>query len=162
MDKSIREEVGKGFNLVKMIGFAMVGSLMMLTAIVEIISRGVTTFEGYAPFPAIAYLRYALIAVAVADLLIARVIWKKMAAGSGSTMISETLRRLSTAAIIPLAICCSIGIYGLVLFLLGGSTLDFYLFLGLALVGFGIYFPRFEQWERELSFREDPETGHNV
>jgi hypothetical protein len=41
----------------------------------------------------------------------------------------------------------SIAIYGLVLFVMAGNSLNFYIFLILCLVCLGIYFPRYSQWE---------------
>jgi hypothetical protein len=51
------------------------------------------------------------------------------------------------ATVITYALCESIAIYGLILFLIGGSRFDFYTFLILSLIYFAAYFPRHHQWE---------------
>jgi hypothetical protein len=45
-------------------------------------------------------------------------------------------------------------IYGLMLFLMGGRSSDFYFFMALSLVFFAVYFPRYGQWEEWVSERE--------
>ena len=48
---------------------------------------------------------------------------------------------------VDFAVCTGIGIYGSVLFFLGGSSYDLYVFLVIALAGLAIYFPRYSRWE---------------
>ena len=55
--------------------------------------------------------------------------------------------RLQTASIVTLALCESVGVFGVVLFVISGSAADFYLFLALSLGLFAIYFPRHDRWE---------------
>ena len=52
-----------------------------------------------------------------------------------------------TVSIISFALCESIAIYGLVLFLINGGRPEFYLFLLVALAAFAIHFPRFGRWQ---------------
>jgi hypothetical protein len=51
-------------------------------------------------------------------------------------------------------ICESIVIYGLILISLSHNSIDFYIFLILGLLSFGIYFPRYGQWEKWIKFLE--------
>ncbi len=55
--------------------------------------------------------------------------------------------RLLYLSLIIYGLSESIAIYGLVLFLMAGNSLNFYIFLILCLVCLGIYFPRYGQWE---------------
>jgi hypothetical protein len=48
------------------------------------------------------------------------------------------------------ALCESIAIYGLILFLIGGRRFDFYSLVILSLIFFAVTFPRYAQWEEWL------------
>lgn len=45
------------------------------------------------------------------------------------------------------ALCEAVGVLGFVLFLVAGSSVDFYFFLVPSLLLFGIHFPLWNQWE---------------
>ena len=57
------------------------------------------------------------------------------------------VQTLLTTTIITYALCESVAILGLILFFLGRSSFDFYLFLVLSLIYFYLFFPRYAQWE---------------
>src|SRR5262249_7749894 len=91
-------------------------------------------------------LRWIFAALALVGLWGARRTQRSVLASSALPLVG----RLSTAAIVALASCETIALYGLVLFLLAGRAIDYYIFAGLALVGFGIHFPRREAWEERV------------
>lgn len=74
----------------------------------------------------------------------------------GNITVSQ---RLLTTTIIVFALCESIAIYGLVLFILGGQRQDLYLLAGLALILMYIFFPRFEDWKSRSN--ESRRNGQN-
>jgi hypothetical protein len=76
---------------------------------------------------------------------IRKVIVKKLQ--EGDLKKEEIVGRLLNLSLIIYALSESIAIYGLILFLLAGNSLNFYIFLMLCLVCLGIYFPRYGQWE---------------
>ncbi len=57
------------------------------------------------------------------------------------------------------ALCDSIAICGLVLFLIAGSSFDYYLFMALSLVYAGIFFTRFAELLEWYRRREQKNTG---
>lgn len=63
------------------------------------------------------------------------------------SLFSPPVQRLVSFTVISLALCETVAIYGLVIFLINGSSLDFYLFLALSFVFIIIHFPRYSQWE---------------
>jgi uncharacterized RDD family membrane protein YckC len=69
----------------------------------------------------------------------------------GPGAFSSGIQRLLILSIITYAFCESIAIFGLILFLMGGNSLDFYFFAGLSLMFYFIFFPRYYQWEEYLS-----------
>ena len=63
------------------------------------------------------------------------------------SLFSPPVQRLVSFTIISLALSEAVAIYGLVIFLINGSSLDFYLFLALSFVFIIVHFPRYSQWE---------------
>ena len=49
------------------------------------------------------------------------------------------------------ALCESVAVLGLVLFLLAGNAMDFYVFMVISLGFFYLFFPKYDQWEERLS-----------
>lgn len=63
------------------------------------------------------------------------------------SLFSPPVQKLVTASIISLALSEAVAIYGLVIFLINGSSIDFYFFLTLSFIFIIIHFPRYSQWE---------------
>ncbi len=137
------------------IGYGMMGSLLIFAAIVETLKA--TTFEslGFLSPSALDLLRYLLLGITVIEFFVIRVMKNLILSGGGrvSTLSGQgdplfsKVQKLFTAAIVSFAFCESVAIYGLVLFIIGGSSLDFYLFAFLSLIFFAVYFPKYSQWE---------------
>jgi hypothetical protein len=90
------------------------------------------------------------VALALAGLGLTRVVQRAVFA-------NQALPVLTSAAVVALAQCEAIAVYGLVLFLLAGRVRDYYMFAALALVGFALYFPRREAWAEQA--RAMPRAG---
>ena len=89
-----------------------------------------------------ALLKYAFLALAAAQFGIIKVVQKILPARS--------VDNLSQAAVITFALCESVAVLGLVLFLLAGNALDFYIFMVISLGFFTLFFPKYDQWEQRL------------
>ena len=126
-----------------MIGGALLVSLGGYAFVVDQIQRTHAPFAGFAPGVPHDLLRVILAAFALAGLGVARVLQRLILANAAL----PPLARLHSAAVVALALCESVAIYGLVLFMLAGRPSDYYIFAALALVGFILYFPRREAWE---------------
>jgi F0F1-type ATP synthase membrane subunit c/vacuolar-type H+-ATPase subunit K len=149
------DELKKSYRLTKITGIAIIGSTFIYLLVAEFIRRENAPFEGFAPFPEIAILRYALLGAAIAEFFlighISRLILslrtpiKKEAPQECSC--PREIRTLMTEAVISFALCESVAIYGFILFLLAGSFTDLYTFMVLSLLYFWKYFPRYSRWE---------------
>ncbi len=58
---------------------------------------------------------------------------------------------LAQAAVITFALCEAVALLGLVLFLLAGNAMDFYIFMVISLGFFYLFFPKYDQWEQRLN-----------
>ena len=130
---------------VNFIGLAMIAVIFVYAGVVEVIKWQWSPFSGFAKLPpqTASLLKYIFLALAAAQFAIIKLVQKILPARS--------LDNLPQVAIIIFALCETVAIFGLVLFLLTGSALDFYVFMVISLGYFYLFFPRYEQWEQMVS-----------
>jgi F0F1-type ATP synthase membrane subunit c/vacuolar-type H+-ATPase subunit K len=171
-DQKAKPEVSMGvspFDALKkahrqatLIGVAMISSLFIYVIVVESIK---SYFQGITPLFIVEILRYLLFGLAFVEFFLIGFLRKRLLSfntGVGGPSNQEEARspiqRLLIVTIISYALCESVAIYGVILFLIGGSRLDFYIFLILSLIYFAVYFPRYNRWE-EWSKRAHERVG---
>lgn len=152
------DELKKGYRVAIIIGIAMIGSLFIYAAIVEFIKINYKSFKGFSPFPEVEILRYIFFGITIAEFFLIGFIKKFILSrevtdenNPNQRAFSPRIQRLLTTAIVTYAICESIALYGFVLFLIGGSSFDFYIFMVISFIFYVGYFPRYLQWEEYLS-----------
>ena len=156
LEQKLAAELKQAHRRATMIGIVLIVGLFLYAYVMLIIVREFAPFTGFIALPMIDLLRYVLLAMAVAQLFVARLIQKSILSSKvfARAMIfqrqpfSQPIQKLFNASTFPLAICEAIVIYGLMLFLMAGNTSDYFIFAGLFLLGFAIYFPRYRQWEQ--------------
>jgi len=149
------EKLGQYHRMATVICYGMIGTLLIFTAMVETLKATNYDFHGNLSPSVLELIRYVFVGVAILEFFVIRVTRRTILSGGGRISglsnrgdpLSAKAQRLFTASIITFAFCESVGIYGLVLFLIGGSSFDFYLFLFLSLVFFAVHFPKYSQWE---------------
>lgn len=155
MDNFSDESLQKGRRTAVLIGCVMISSILVYAGVVEYLVRSKAPFTGFSPLPADVFnkLRLILLGVCLLDFafipyLRNQVLSAQNQAGKrqGGKQFAPT-DRLVTSSIISFALCESIAIYGLVLFLVNGARQEFYLFFCLSLIAFAIHFPRHERWQ---------------
>jgi hypothetical protein len=160
-----RGDLKAAYGVAASIGISLITSVLIYAVIVELIKKQSAPFTGYAPMPdVIDVLRYTLLGVVFAQYFLIRTvnnIFLSLKRVSQRTYKPAPLTakilgfsRLIAGAIIVCALCESVAIYGLVLFLIQGNSYDFYLFLPISLVYFAIFFPRYDRWEAWIKERE--------
>ena len=90
----------------------------------------------------VALIKYVFLALAAAQFGIIKAVQKILPARS--------VEKLSLTAIITFALCESVAVLGLVLFLLAGNSMDFYIFMVISLGFFTLFFPKYDQWEQRV------------
>jgi F0F1-type ATP synthase membrane subunit c/vacuolar-type H+-ATPase subunit K len=130
---------------VNFIGLAMIAAIFFYAGVVEVIKWQWAPFTGFTKLPpqTASLLKYIFLALAAGQLVIIKAVQKILPARS--------LDNLPQAAIITFALCETVAIFGLVLFLLTGNGLDFYVFMVISLGYFYLFFPKYEQWEQMVS-----------
>jgi len=130
---------------VNFIGLAMIASVFVYAGAVEVIKWQWAPFAGFAglkPHTA-GLLKYIFLAIAAAQYGAIKVVMKILPA--------KSVDNLPLAAIISFALCESVALLGLVLFLLAGNSLDFYIFMLISLWFFYLFYPKYEQWEQRVN-----------
>src|SRR5260370_8724600 len=123
----------------RIVGIGMILSRLIYGGLGELIKRQSAPFRGFVQVPWWEMLRWIFLALALADAGLIRVLrGALLAPRSGGPGPGE---RLQTASIVTFALCESVGVFGLVLFLVSGSSADFYLFPPFALALFPSPFP---------------------
>jgi F0F1-type ATP synthase membrane subunit c/vacuolar-type H+-ATPase subunit K len=151
------EDVRQGCRRAQLVGLALVLSLVSYAVVVESLVRTLAPFKGFAPDVPVGTLRVVMAAIAIANLIVGRVLHHKVYAAATVTPTRSApslTQRLFTQSVVELGLSEAIAVYGLVLFLIGGQPLDFYAFAALALVSFALSFPRLSQWEEHA--RQQP------
>jgi hypothetical protein len=119
----------------------MIAAVFVYAGVVELIKWRLAHFAGFAKLDprTVGLLKYGFLALAAAQYGAIRVVQKIVPANS--------VDHLPQAAVITFALCEAVALLGLVLFLLGGNAMDFYVFMVISLGFFYLFFPKYEQWE---------------
>jgi F0F1-type ATP synthase membrane subunit c/vacuolar-type H+-ATPase subunit K len=130
---------------VNFIGLAMIASVFIYAGVVELIKWQLAPFAGFAKLDprTVGLLKYAFLALAAAQYGIIKVVQKILPA--------KSVDNLPRADVISFALCESVAVLGLVLFLLAGNSMDFYIFMMISLGFFYLFFPKYEQWAQRVN-----------
>jgi len=141
-----RRDLKAAYRMASLICVVMIISLFVYAAVVEfLINVPPGGFSGMGA-ETLVTVRSVLLTAAAATFFVIRFLRKKLLSGSAHTAAAPA-GRLLTASIVVYALCESVVIYGLVLYVLCGDPSDFYLFMGISLLYFAVSFPRLRQWE---------------
>jgi F0F1-type ATP synthase membrane subunit c/vacuolar-type H+-ATPase subunit K len=148
------DDLSRGCRNAQLLGIQLILCVGIYGYVLETIRTVYAPFTGFFPVPRLDLLRIVLAAMAVANLVVIRIIVPKLLAAQasgpeilGMPRASAVVKKLFTVSVVALAMCEAIAIYGLVLFLIAGNRADFYSFAAFSLLAFAIHFPRRSQWE---------------
>lgn len=136
-----------------LIGLAMIGSVFLYAGVVEVLKRTMAPFSGFAALaPAqVQTLKYLFVALGLAIFFLIKFLQKILKAHS--------VEQLFQAAVVTFALSESVGVLGLVLFLLAGNPVDFYLFMFLSLFYFWFFYPKYQDWEAKFQGSSGPDAS---
>jgi len=139
------------FRTTTFICAAIVASLFVYAAIVEIQKSRLGFFAGLAPPSQAHTLMFVFYGLAIVSVVLARASNRSILKGRETDPPRERILRLSRASVITAVLAEIPALLGLVLFLLTGSSRDFYfLWFGSLAMEF-IFFPRSKTWQDLLS-----------
>ncbi len=161
MEPDKTTELQKAHRVTTIIGFAMMAGLGMYAVVVEILKRQVPDAGGAVAPEILAIVRYVFLGLTAAVLIGTQAIKKMLL--SQEKKAPQTIepgthapdvQRLVTASVVTYAMCEVPAIFGLVLFMIGRSSFDFYLFMLVSALCFSFSFPKFSAWQEWMQERE--------
>ena len=153
----VRQTAEKGFWTLWVIWVAMLGSLLIYVFICH--QLGDELRKNLRQDVPLDPLRIILYSATIFEMIFIVFLRKRILAAGGAvpepmsppppepSNQSSALAKYTTAVIISLALCESIGIYGLLLFFLGDTFQTLYIFIGIAALGMLFYRPKREEVE---------------
>ena len=146
-----REELRTHLRPAVMVGAALMASLVLYLGIVEVLRRAAPgPFHGFAAASMTQSLRLAGFGAAAAVILAILLLRPRLFRRRPAEDVPAAARRLQNASIIILVLGEAPAVFGLALFLVGGSGSDFYKFLFVSIVLTFLNFPRLGAWEEWL------------
>jgi hypothetical protein len=145
-----QEELRNHLRPVTLVGAALVVSLVIYLALVEVLRAVLKPFHGFATVTNIQPVRLAAFGAAAAVILLILVLRPRLFRRRDGDDLPAALHRLQKAALLTLVLGEVPAILGLGMFLVGGSATDFYKFLFVSLLLTFISFPRRGAWEEWL------------
>ncbi len=144
-----QQDLKAAYRIAALIGAVMILSLFIYAAVVEFFRDDPSIAKPRMAAETMEIMRYTLLGVTAVLFFVAGYLQKLFLSGKAARQ-GSAVQRLITGAVVSYALCESVAIYGLILFFLGGQAMDFYLFMGLSLVFFLVYFPRYAKWEETV------------
>jgi F0F1-type ATP synthase membrane subunit c/vacuolar-type H+-ATPase subunit K len=151
------EELKNAYRRTTIIGLAMIMSLVTYILVVAFIQAMRDSSEGLVET---SLLRNIFLFVSLAMVFLIQNIRSRLfripsvATERGEkTNPKDLIRKLVSTSVVIFALAESIAVFGLVLFFLTASATDFYMFLGISLLSFVLFFPRYAQWEEWMKRR---------
>jgi hypothetical protein len=149
----IRDEIGSALKTVSLVAVSTLVSLVVYLAIAEFIRARLRPFQGFAAVGNVQQLRFLFFGGAIVAVLTIRVIRQVLLRGRTAGSVGEELRRLQRTSLVTIVLAEVPAVLGLILFLIAGRNVDFYLLLLVSIVLLFMYFPRQPAWEDWLRGR---------
>ncbi|GBE06601.1 MAG TPA: hypothetical protein ENG80_02165 [Nitrospirae bacterium] len=148
------------FKKVSLVTATVIAGFFLSAVLVEWIKSSHAPFQGFANYEWVPRLNTFLYLMTMFNILVIRyaVMRIYIAPGPGPDDFKAVVRRLYRADIAAMLLSGLPCIYGLVLFLLAGDHVDFYLLFALTVIYGTIYFPRYTKWvsiveEKEINIK---------
>ncbi len=145
-----QDEIRDFIRPAAMAGAALVLSLAIYLALVEILRRLYEPFRGFVQGVDAQPLRYAAYGAAAAVILLLLLLRPRLIRRRPADDTAAALRRLQSASLVMLVLGEIPAVAGLALFLVAGQNIDFYRLLFASLLLTFINFPRRAAWEEWL------------
>ncbi len=148
------------FRKTRLVSGAVALVFMVCVGAVSVIKDAYVPVEGFAQAGWAQGIKNFLYLMAMFNILVIRYVVMRIYIAPGTRDLPSVARRLTTAGIASVVLSGLPCIYGMILFLLTGDAVDFYLLFGLSLIYFMMYFPRYGNWvsttEDNLRKKEEP------
>lgn len=144
MEKGPLTPLKSRYLVANFIGLAMIASVFAYAGVVEVIKRVLAPFTGFGHLtPDLAEtVRHVLLGVAGVIYFVIMIGQRKI--------VGRDRQLLPMATFLAFVLAELVAVFGLMLFLLTGKSIDFYLFFAISLLYFWVYFPKYSTWEEVM------------
>jgi hypothetical protein len=149
MDPS--EELRRSFRSVLVVAVSILVTLLLFLALEEVMRVRLKPFAGYAADGNPQTLRYFVFGLAVAVIVLIRVIRGAMLRKRPGEDAAALAQKIARASIVTFVLAEVPAVLGLVLFFLRGLNRDFYALLFVSLIIVFMHFPRRSSWEEWIA-----------
>jgi len=134
------------FNRAALAAAASIAALFIYAAAVEWIRGVYDPFQGFADYEWFPRLQTFLYLLGMFNILLIRYVVMRIYTAPGTADMETIATRLFNADTASMLLSGLPGLYGLILFLLSGDLIDFYMLFGLSIIYCMIYLPRYRKW----------------
>lgn len=145
-----RDDLGRALRSATMVAAAVVASLAIYLALVEVLRSVLKPFRGFGGIASLQPVRFAAFGAGAAVVLLILLLRPRLYRRRAGEDTPAALLRLQKASVLLVVLGEVPAILGLVLFLLSGFARDFYTLLFVSIVLAFIHFPRRGAWEEAL------------
>lgn len=144
MEKGPLTPLKARYLVANFVGLAMIASVFVYAGVVEVIKRVFDPFAGFGHLtPDFREgLRNILLGAA-------GIIYFVIMIGQ-RRLVGKNRQLLPAATFLAFALSELVAVFGLMLFLLTGKSIDFYIFFAISLLYFWVYFPKYSTWEEVM------------
>ena len=155
------DDLKSGYRKAVFLWIEMVFSIFVYAFVVEIMKMNSAFLRATSPLQEGGMPVFLLLGFAIMTFFLIKHIHNQILSGKSSgnpagskIPLSPKIAKLLKASLVSNAICESVAIYGLILFVLNKNPFDFYIFMVLSLFYFAFTFPRYAQWEEWIQETE--------
>ncbi|MBE0602175.1 MAG: hypothetical protein IH611_00915 [Deltaproteobacteria bacterium] len=141
------------FNMARFIYVVVMSSIVIYAVVVTIIFKDPDYIDNPEAAVRFTSLRFILYGLAVSMFFVVKFVRNAILpkkTGPAAVHSDAGSHRLLIADVVTAALCESVAIFGLVIFLLGRQIADFYTLVFISLAYFLYFFPRYSQWENAI------------
>ncbi len=141
------EELKSSYRKAVFLWIALVGGIFIYLFLVELLKSELHFLQKRSSCPEVMPIKYFLLSFTALTLFLIWFVRRQILQGEAAKQIKSSSSRLLFASVATHALCETVAITGLTLFLLTRNPLSFYPFLVLSLTLFTYFFPRYTQWK---------------
>ena len=149
-------DIGRYFRISRIVSGAMIGILIIYLIIVEVIRSQFKPFTGFVELEGIASLRYILFLVAALQIIFIRLLRGIILRARPKDDGNKLLLKMFRVSILTSVLAEVPALLGLVLFLLSGLNVDFYVLLFVSFFLIFMFFPRLNNWKAWIQENKTP------
>jgi hypothetical protein len=152
-------DLQKAYRMAVILASALIASLFIYVAIVEIMRSQQDVFTGYLEGEIKQVLRYAFYGLAVLQVVIIRLIRGLLLRKTPQEKEVVLIPRILKASLFTQVLAEVPALFGLMLFFLCGMNVDFYVLTFVSLVLMFMFFPRFNNWKDWVGHNRSTSCG---